>query len=42
MGIITGVTDIDSVGTAALIVNRQGEYLLHLRDDLPHVLQAGR
>ncbi|WKX71605.1 NUDIX domain-containing protein [Streptomyces sp. XD-27] len=29
-------------GTAALIVSSRGEYLLHLRDNLPHVFQGGR
>lgn len=33
--------DTEILGTAALIVNEGGEYLLHLRDDIPGVVDPG-
>ncbi|MFD4319015.1 NUDIX domain-containing protein [Streptomyces sp. NPDC058548] len=33
--------DTETVGTAALIVNDAGEFLLHLRDDVPGVVDPG-
>lgn len=33
--------DIKALGAAALVVNDDGEYLLHLRDDVPGVVNPG-
>ncbi|MFE5550304.1 NUDIX domain-containing protein [Streptomyces sp. NPDC056534] len=37
----TEMDDIEILGTAALIVNDDEEYLLHLRDDMPGVVNPG-